>query len=145
MTGCHVDAVSPPSRCDPTPTSLAGGVLSGRGAFSMVRCFLPIWSRLRCPVSRGVGSSCVYLTPKLPPCHGGVAGVLRHSGPRRGSWAFAQLIFCELRGGGGGVDGIRYPPVDWWFGYGIVSVIESRKYRRPLAVVGKRGKKEVTI
>jgi len=54
-----------PSRCDPTPISLAGGVLSAAGAFNLTRYFMPIVRRLRCGLVRGVGVSYASLAPML--------------------------------------------------------------------------------
>jgi len=67
-----VDAVSVSSRCDPTPISLAGGVLSAAGAFNLTRLFLSIWSRLRGAVVPGGGINCASPTPMLRGTLGGV-------------------------------------------------------------------------
>jgi len=68
-----------PSRCDPTPTSLAGGVLLAAGAFNLSRSFMPIWCRMRCVVERGVGISCATVTPQLRGTLRGVSAEFRYS------------------------------------------------------------------
>jgi len=69
-----------PSRCDPTPISLAGGVLLERGAFNLMRYFLPIWSRFRCDVSLGFGISCVHPTAPLRGSLGAGSAEFLHGG-----------------------------------------------------------------
>ena len=64
--------MSVPSRCDPTPISLAGGVLSAAGAFNFTRLFLSIWNRLRGAVVPGIGIGYAYPTPLLRGTFGGV-------------------------------------------------------------------------
>ena len=68
-----------PSRCDPTPTSLAGGVLLAAGAFNFTRSFMPIWCRLCCVVVLGFGSSCAALTLMLRGTLGVVSTQFRYS------------------------------------------------------------------
>jgi len=70
---CHVDAVSIPSRCDPTPISLAGGVLLAAGAFNFACHLVPVLSRLRCGVSRGFDNSYVSPAPMLAGSFGAVS------------------------------------------------------------------------
>jgi len=70
-----------PSRCDPTPISLAGGVLSAAGAFNLSCSFLPILRPLRRVVSPGFGISYANPTPQLRGSLGAVwAGIRGSSG-----------------------------------------------------------------
>ena len=50
-----------PSRCDPTPISLAGGVLLVAGAFNFIRHLEPI----SMPSDAGFGSSCASVAAHL--------------------------------------------------------------------------------
>ena len=137
---CRLDGMSMPFRCDPTPISLTGGVLLTGGAFNSSRSLMAIWGRLRCRVSRVFGNSCVYPAAKLRGSLGVVAVQLAGKGSRAGLLGKCPRGFCEILGSGAWQFS-PIPPVDYEREPGRLSRNECREYRRPLAVIGKRGRK----